>query len=282
MYSLQTLAASEPRACEKNRLAKRTIEKTPYDPLFVADWAQPVFLHFSMNPDVLQPSIPFPLCCRDGKAYLSLVAFTMRSMRFYWGGAITKWMTRPIASHCFLNLRTYVKYGNNCGIYFVSEWLNNRISQRLGPITFGLPYRFARHDYRHDYEAGRFEGIVDVPKGGEFRYSCEIDSAKGSEACPSGSIDEFLLERYVAFTSTAKKKRYFRVWHEPWSQMPLRNASTSGLEHIIDPVCGEKVRLAMTPAGGNTALDAKNVWMGRPHSIAKMHSASSSQKLAIM
>ena len=38
--------------------------------------------------------------------------------------------------------------------------------------------------------------------------------------CAPGSLDEFLLERYTAFTQFGKCRRFFRIWHEPWRQVP--------------------------------------------------------------
>ena len=43
-------------------------------PWFRADWAPALFVHFEVPTAALQPSVPFPLDCRDGKAYVSLVA----------------------------------------------------------------------------------------------------------------------------------------------------------------------------------------------------------------
>src|SRR5205085_2900728 len=104
------------------------------------------------DPAALRPFVPFPLEVRDGRAYVSLVAFTMRDLKPGLGGGLTAWLFRPIATHGFLNVRTYVRVRNEPGIYFLTEYLDNLLSLRLGPPLFGLPYRGARLDYRHEGE----------------------------------------------------------------------------------------------------------------------------------
>ena len=95
------------------------------EPLFLAGWERVLFMHYEVDADRLQQAVPFPLDLREGRAYVSLVAFTMRGMRFRFGGKNLAFLLRPIATHHFLNVRTYVKHGREPGIYFIREWLSN-------------------------------------------------------------------------------------------------------------------------------------------------------------
>jgi uncharacterized protein YqjF (DUF2071 family) len=128
------------------------------EPLLFADWDRTLMLHYEIDPAVLRPFVPFPLDLREGKAYVTLVAFTLRGMRPRRGGRLARWLMRPIATHRFLNVRTYVRVNGEAGIYFVTEYMNNLLSRRLGPLAYGLPYRFARLDYCHDWEHGTLRG----------------------------------------------------------------------------------------------------------------------------
>src|SRR5438309_10963961 len=111
-----------------------------------------------------------------GRAYISLVAFTMRGMRPRLGGKITELLFKPIANHGFLNVRAYVQHGGEPGIYFLAEWLSNPLSVRLGPLTFGLPYRLARLDYQHEHESGNLNALVTAPSQlGRLEYHSDID-----------------------------------------------------------------------------------------------------------
>jgi uncharacterized protein YqjF (DUF2071 family) len=171
-----------------------------------------LFIHYEIESAALQPVVPFELDVRDGKAYVSLVAFTQEKLRFEFDGWLTAWIGALAANHPFLNLRTYVKAGRESGIYFIAEWVPRRLAAWIAPRMFGLPYRVGRLDYRHDHELfGEVRG-----DGGRFAYR----GVHGGKfvICPPGSLDEYLLERYVAFTQWRGRRRCFRVAHEPWPQ----------------------------------------------------------------
>src|SRR6266536_656086 len=103
------------------------------EPLFLADWDRVLMIHYEVDPVRLQRAVPFELDVYEGRAFVSLVAFTLRGMRPCLGGRLSAWLLRPIATHEFLNVRTYVKRGGETGIYFMAEWLSNRLSVALGP-----------------------------------------------------------------------------------------------------------------------------------------------------
>ncbi|MBI3881156.1 MAG: DUF2071 domain-containing protein [Verrucomicrobia bacterium] len=98
------------------------------EPLFVADWERALMLHLEVDADELQRAVPFPLDLRDGRAFVSLVAFTLRGMRPAFGGRLGAWLMKPIATHHFLNVRAYVRHRGEPGIFFLAEWLSNRLA----------------------------------------------------------------------------------------------------------------------------------------------------------
>lgn len=242
--------------------ARHRMLRTPGEPLFYASWDHAVMVHYEADPAALQSCVPFELDLRDGRAFVSLVAFTLRRMRPRRGGRIGEWLLKPIATHEFLNVRTYVRANDEPGIFFMVEWLSNRLSVPLGPPVFGLPYRYGRIDYRHDQPREGIGGRVDA-KGGSFSYSGTMVS-EALTPCEPGSLTEFLMERYTAFTQPGYgRRRLFRVWHEPWPQTPL-DIETAATD-----------LLATTGEWWNTAqyLSANyspgvEVWMGRPHKIS--------------
>jgi uncharacterized protein YqjF (DUF2071 family) len=179
--------------------------------LFLCDWDDVLFIHYEVEPDGLRRNVPFDLDLYRGRAYVSLVAFTLRNLRPCRGRPLTGWLTAPLACHSFLNVRTYVRAAGVPGIFFLVEWVSNRLAVLLGPTLFGLPYRFGRLDYT----AG--SGLVHA--GQCFRYRTEASPVVPLRSCAPGSLDEFLLERYVAFTRRGRR-RLFRVWHAPWQQRP--------------------------------------------------------------
>lgn len=184
---------------------------------FLADWDRALMLHYEIAPEKLQPFVPFELDVRDGKAYVSLVAFTMRGLKPRRGGRFAAMFFAPIATHELLNVRTYVKHAGERGIYFLAEWIPNLLSVPLGPPVFGLPYRWGEIVYQHQHERGTLSGEVRARgKPGTLRYRATIGS--DFTVCDAGSLAEWLMERYTAFTEWRGWKRCFRVRHSPWLQ----------------------------------------------------------------
>jgi uncharacterized protein YqjF (DUF2071 family) len=268
-----------------NAAARRRILNVKGEPLFYADWLRVLFIHFEVDAGALQREVPFPLDLREGRAYVSLVAFTMRDMRPRVGGSLGAFLFKPIATHHFLNVRTYVKHRGETGIHFLAEWLDNPVSLLLGPLTFGLPYRFGRLRYQHDHEAGLLQGQV-IPASLLFNrdsdqespcleYRAEINPGATFGPCDTHSLDEFLLERYTAFNGTAARRRienssrtipnsasrrFFRIWHPPWLQTSVYISSLeTRLLGSVWPWFAD-ARFA----GANYSPGARDVWMGRP------------------
>jgi uncharacterized protein YqjF (DUF2071 family) len=176
-------------------------------------------IHFEVDPQELQRELPFQLDLFKGRAFVSAVAFTMSGLRPRRGGAFTAWIFRPIATHDFLNVRTYVCHRGESGIHFLAEWLSNRLAVRLGPAAFGLPYRYGRIAYDHNGSYGIIQGqVVDGANGAKLEYRAQCDKATETQPCETGSLGEWLMERYSAFNSAGWSKRFFRVWHPPWQQ----------------------------------------------------------------
>lgn len=229
------------------------------EPLFLAAWDRAVFLHYEADPCLLQHQVPFRLDLRDGRAFVSIVAFTLLRMRPRIGGRLGEWLFKPIASHEFLNVRTYVRHAGEPGIFFLAEWLSNPLSVHLGPRTFGLPYRFGHLRYAHAHE-GEIHGTITANEGRlEYLATIPTDSFDPSE---TGSRTEFLLERYTAFTCQRGRRRLFRVWHEPWAQTPVE------IEVTADDLLGSTGEWWNSAefVGANYSPGV-DVWMGRPHRI---------------
>jgi len=239
--------------------ARRRILSVRGEPLFLAHWERALFMHFEVDPDALRRAAPFELELRDGRAIISLVAFTMRDMRPRLGGWAGRWMFKPIAAHPFLNVRAYVRHRGEAGICFLAEWLSNWLSVQLGPRIYGLPYRFAKIDYHHAHETNEFNGTVVSPKsGGRFSYTAKL-SSDAFAPCPAGSFDEFLLERYTCFNQGKTTHRFFRIWHPPW---PQTRAEVTIKDDSLITNAWPWFRGARY-IGANYSPGFADVWMGR-------------------
>jgi hypothetical protein len=252
-------------ATEEGRVARSTLSDEAREAMlrfrgetvFLADWTGLTFLHFEVDPDRLQEVVPFPLARYEGRAFVSLVAFTMRRFRPAFGGRLTSWITVPLATQRFLNLRTYVRGAHGPGIFFMHEWLDHPLAVRLGPSTFGLPYRRGNLSYQNTQNA--VSGTV-VADGVSGNFS-GIPGNEETTASP-GTRDEFLQERYLAYTAAGVCPLAFRVWHEAWRCRSLTLESltmSSFLEGLRQPWT-----TSLRFAGAAWSEGVRDVWMGRP------------------
>jgi len=186
-------------------------------PDFAADWRDMTLVHYRFAPQDLAAAAAFPLDLYDGSAYVSLVLFRLMRMRPWGWGRAGQWLCRPISDHFFLNLRTYVRTAQGPGIEFLAEWIPNLVSLRLGPMLYGLPYRLGRFSTKR--RAGALGTTRATITDSALPGRIEIATGAGSGPempCERGSLAEFLLERYLAFTSHRGVRRFFRVEHPAW------------------------------------------------------------------
>ena len=256
--------ADDRLTCEPSIAARERMLSRLGEPLFVAGWRRVLMIHFEVDARALQRDVPFPLDLFEGRAFVSTVAFSMCGMRPRLGGKVAAWFFRPIATHDFLNVRTYVRHGSETGIHFLAEWLSSRLAAKLGPTTFGLPYRYGRIAYNHDGRNNVLQGQVLDDDGGKFAYRATGHNLEQVRPCAAGSHDEWLMERYTAFNSAGWQKRFFRVWHPPWPQcaaLVTVNDLTLLTQHW--PLFKD-ARLI----GANYSHGFDEVWMGRPHRVS--------------
>ena len=226
--------------------------------LFNADWNDALFIHFRVDPVVLQPLVPLELDVFDGHAYISLVAFTQANLRPTIGGKFAAWLSGPLATHPFLNVRTYVRRGEERGIFFLAEWIPNRLAVLIGPRLYGLPYHLGRLNYARNKKSGEMTRDVICPAG-EFHCSAMVDPEAVYQTCTAQTEAAFLLERYTAFTCRNDILRRFRIRHEPWLQaeVDVRVERCDLLTRITD----------VAPCSAHFSRGAKDVLIGKPESL---------------
>jgi len=251
--------------------ARQRFERLEGTPPFTSDWLHTVMIHFAVDSRRLQPMVPFELDLRDGRAFVSLVAFDMHRLRPTRLGKLGEALFGPIGNHPFLNVRTYVRDADETGIYFLTEYLPKLLSVPLGPPVFGLPYRWGRLAYQNrPTTRGRVHGCVCKGwNGPALEYEGTIqDSAY--RAAASGSLTEFLMERYTAFTYWRGIRRRFRIWHKPWTQ------ATVNIDIKNDALLREQGDwyVGAELCGANYSPGVRDVWMGRPRFVRRQWSAT--------
>lgn len=187
-------------------------------PLMVQSWRSLTFLHVSLEPGKVQAMLPEGLTVDtftgpDGieRAWLGLVPFRMTGIR------PTGWPALPwISAFPETNVRTYVHHeGGRPGVWFFSldaaRWLACKVARRW----FGLPYWHGAMSVQERangvcYRSRRMEG--------PYHPELEIDVQPQGGAAPAvpGTLNFFLVERYLLYALRPDGLWTGRVWHEPY------------------------------------------------------------------
>lgn len=178
-------------------------------------WRNLLFLHWEIEPEIIQQSLPPGLTVDtfEGRAYLGLVPFFMQGIRPRGLPAVP-----GLSRFQEVNVRTYVyDESGTPGVWFYSldanQWLAVRIARRF----FHLPYFDARMSFSDESGVIEYDSHRRTPEHREssrFRYG-------GREECGTaepGSLDFFLVERYILFAHDRRRNRLFsgQVHHCPY------------------------------------------------------------------
>jgi uncharacterized protein len=257
---MKAIPFTRPEACHSQAREELAFLESESEFHLRADWANPVFVNYRITAEELQPFVPYELDLYEGDAWVSLVSFTMRGMHPTVGGQLTRMLFRPFREQRFLNVRTYVKVGDEHGIHFIAEWISDWLNAQLGPWAYGLPYRYGHLSSRRNQDSVSARILA---ADGELTFAGTADET-GLGRATAGSLTAFLLERYVEFNSIGGRQRFFRVWHEPWQQtVAAVEISDDSLMNGAFP-WWKHVRFS----GAHYSPGALDVRMGRPRTMA--------------
>lgn len=195
------------------RLAARTHGVAA--PVMYQRWSDLLFLHWRWEAEKLQRRLPPGLFVdrHEGEAWLGLVPFFMDRVRprFLPPVPVLSWFQE-------LNVRTYVhdEHGTP-GVWFFSLDCDQPLAVAVARRFFGLPYLHARMGVRRDTTGIQYEcRRSGQPTASVFDYNL----GTSTRLAAPGTLDFFLVERYVLFTTTARGLRIGRVHHEPYRLSP--------------------------------------------------------------
>ena len=191
-------------------------------------WRSLLFMHWPIPPEVLRPLVPavLELDLHEGTAYVGLVPFAMRQVRPRWAPA------RLGFDFLETNVRTYVTSGDRPGVYFFSLDAASRIGVWIARTLWSLPYHYAQ---MHLEEARGEIAYRSVRRGTGARHvlRCRI----GANLGPSqpGSLEFFLLERYLLFVERRGTLLTGQVHHTPY---PVQQTEVLALEDELLAAAG--------------------------------------------
>jgi|HubBroStandDraft_5_1064220.scaffolds.fasta_scaffold63572_2 uncharacterized protein YqjF (DUF2071 family) len=217
MVDLDRVAPAQREACRTRPTGRQT-------------WNDLLFLHWEIPVDLLRRVVPAALTIdtHEGRAYVGVVPFTMRDVRF-----------GPVALADFLetNVRTYVHAEGVPGVWFLSLDAESILAVLGGRTLFRLPYYRARMACTRT----RSPGSVDyrMTRGGAGDAALDVQWTYGDEDAfhaRVGSLEHFLTERYALYGSARESDVYrVRVHHGPW---PLRKGKLAGVTTTLLTAAG--------------------------------------------
>lgn len=200
MLPVESYIREQDRQCEK--------------PAFFQSWRDLLFLHFSIAPEAIRSVIPAGLeidtfIDEEGveQAWVGLVPFRMQDVHPRGIPAIPTTRAFPET-----NVRTYVHRNGRPGVWFFSLDAASRLACIGGRNLFHLPYKEAK---------------MSVERGGDtIRYCSRRPSGAGAEIeatvsgattlTEPGTLEFFLVERYLLFSTNGKSWFGGNVYHPPY------------------------------------------------------------------
>lgn len=196
----------------EGRLAAR---QYPYQrsPIMEQTWRHLLFLHWEYDPVEIQKTLPPGLYVDrfEGKAYVGIVPLWIPEVKIKFLPLL------PGLSSLFeLNLRTYVyDETGRPGVWFYSLDANNFLAVQAAKNFFSLPYRHSN-----------IQSLMNEQE--EIEFSCRPDGSdvilnyryKGQdpfEQAQIGSLEFFLIERYLLFTSRSNGLAVGQIHHAPYT-----------------------------------------------------------------
>ena len=191
-------------------------------------WRELLFLHWDFAPEPVQALLPDGLTVDlfEGRAYVGLVPFRMEAVRPNWVPNLGR-VGRFYDTFAELNVRTYVVRDGVPGVWFFSLDAASALATIAARVWFNLPYFKARmrsraaSDGTIRYWSKRlWPAPLPAICSATYRPHGEVFRAQ------PGTLEDFLVERYVLYSARGSNLYSGRVHHAPY---PLQRAQLLNL-----------------------------------------------------
>ena len=226
-------------------------------PAMYQRWRDLLFLHFSVEPDAIRAIVPqqleidtYPDEAGNESAWIGLVPFRMEGVRPRFLPALPGYGAFPET-----NVRTYVHLDGRPAVWFFSLDAGSSIACRMGRDVFHLPYKdaamtVARAANEIHYSSSR--------KHGEAKLEIVARASGVPSGAGPGTLEFFLLERYLLFCTSGQAWFGGNVHHSPYRPREVEIlscfeslVSAAGLEHhpFTHKMFVEGVDVRISPLG---------------------------------
>ncbi len=191
-------------------------------------WRDGLFLHWPVAPDDVRPHVPDELTVetRDGEAWLSVLPFVLTNVGVRGSPPITR-LAFPE-----LNVRTYVRYRGDPGLYFFSIDVGSAFVAAATGRATRLPVHYARmrvssggtNEDEVVFSSDRNATPTDVGPlsrdGPLARFSATYSPDGDSFTAEEGSLAYWLSERRRFYAPGNGGVLTGEIAHDPWPLQP--------------------------------------------------------------
>jgi len=184
-----------------------------------AEWRNLFLATYAVPPSLLKSRLPLglELDTRNGDAFVSLVAFEFRNTRVLgvpWPG---------YRNFPELNLRYYVRHGDERGVVFVRELVSPRLVAWLAWAIYNEPYRVAPLTSRCQDDTSKRTMEYRLRWGGRD-HVLSVTGSKPSYLPSANSDEHFFKEHHWGFGRTRRGQALrYEVAHPPWEVFPVQS-----------------------------------------------------------
>ncbi len=196
------------------------------DTFLTAEWKNLVMLNYSIEPRLLQASVPAgsQLDTFAGKTYISLIAFEFQS---------TKLCGVRVPFHQSfeeVNLRFYVSYAGKRGAVFIRELVPKRAVALIARFTFNENYSYAAMSHRIETRPNREVSRAEYKwRFAGQSFSIEMETKEDSYVPVEGSLAQFITEHYWGYAAQRDGGSVeYAVEHPPWRVWDAKHARFRG------------------------------------------------------
>ncbi len=202
-------------------------------------WTDLLFAHWPVPAEVMRNHIPamLKIDTYEKYAWVTIAPFAVSKSRLRLLPPI------PFVSRFLqLNLRTYVVYNNQPGVYFLSLDANSRIAAGVARSFLNLPFYSSCIDLQKKGSQFHFCSRRASPES-SAEFSCLYQPVSSVFHAQKDSLDGWLTERYVMYF--VRRQQIYRgdLFHFSW---PLQYAEAEISINTLPETCG--FRLQGSPA----------------------------------
>ena len=183
-------------------------------------WLDLLFAHWPVDPEAIARLLPVVPGLEpelfDGRAWLGVVPFVMTDVSARGVPAIPRLSTFPE-----VNVRTYVRYHDLTGVWFLSLDAASRPTVVGGRAVFHVPYHHAAMAARHHDGAVEY-GSRRTKRGSPVaRFRATYRPTAPVMAAAPGSFDAWSTDRPRLFAADSRGSIWrTEIRHDPWPLQP--------------------------------------------------------------